>query len=62
MTTGANAAQAAENRDGLLVGAGIERAILPHLSARLEYRYSDFSKGDGKFDRHQTLLGIAYRF
>lgn len=51
-----------ENRDGWLVGAGVERAISDNVSARLEYRYSDLSEGDGKFDRHQALVGIAYRF
>ena len=53
---------ASANRDGWLVGGGIERAISDNVSARLEYRYSDLSDGDGKFDRHQALVGIAYRF
>lgn len=53
---------ASENRDGWLVGGGLERAISDNVSARLEYRYSDLSEGDGKFDRHQALFGIAYRF
>jgi outer membrane immunogenic protein len=53
---------ASENRDGWLVGGGVERAISDNVSARLEYRYSDLSEGDGKFDRHQALFGIAYRF
>lgn len=51
-----------ENRDGWLVGGGIEREIVPHVSARIEYRYSDLSQGDGKYDSHQTLLGLTYRF
>jgi len=51
-----------ENRDGWMVGGGIERQILPHVSARIEYRYSDFDEGEGTFDRHQTLLGLSYRF
>ena len=51
-----------ENRDGWLLGAGIEREFLQNISARLEYRYSDFSEGDGSFDRHRMLAGIAYRF
>lgn len=53
---------ATENRDGWMIGAGVERELIPHVSARLEYRYSDLSEGDGEFDRHQTLLGISYRF
>src|SRR3546814_3884865 len=53
---------ATENRDGWMVGGGVERAISDNVSARLEYRYADLSEGDGKFDRHQALFGIAYRF
>lgn len=53
---------ASENRDGWLVGAGVEREIIPDVSARIEYRYSDLSEGDGEFDRHQSLFGITYRF
>lgn len=56
------AVTADENRDGWLVGAGVERAITHNISARLEYRYTDFSEGDGTFDRHQTLLGVTYHF
>lgn len=62
LTAPTGTVNAAENRDGWLAGAGIERAIIPHVSARLEYRYTDLSEGDGKFDRHQALLGVAYRF
>lgn len=51
-----------EDRDGWLVGGGVERMLTDKISTRLEYRYSDFSNGDGKFDRHQVLLGVAYRF
>ena len=51
-----------DNRHGWLLGAGIEREFLQNISARLEYRYSDFSEGDGSFDRHRMLAGIAYRF
>jgi outer membrane immunogenic protein len=51
-----------ESRDGWLVGGGVERMITDKVSARLEYRYTDFSNGDGKFDRHQVLAGVAYRF
>ena len=53
---------ASANRDGWLVGGGIEHALSDDVSARAEYRYSDLSEGDGKFDRHQALFGIAYRF
>ncbi len=53
---------ASANRDGWLLGGGIEHALSDNVSARAEYRYSDLSEGDGKFDRHQALFGIAYRF
>ena len=51
-----------QNRGGWLVGGGVERAIMPHLSARIEYRYADLSHGDGKYDRHQILTGLNWRF
>ncbi|MBB5711852.1 outer membrane protein [Sphingomonas xinjiangensis] len=50
------------NRDGWTVGGGLERVIWDRVSARLEYRYADLSDGDGKFDRHQVLVGASYRF
>ncbi|MDP3907562.1 outer membrane protein [Novosphingobium sp.] len=62
LTTPAGMTSASENRDGWLVGAGVERSIMPNVSARLEYRYSDLSEGDATFDRHQVLTGITYRF
>lgn len=55
-------ASESEYRDSWTLGAGIERKILKKISARLEYRYSDLSEGDGTFDRHRFLAGIAYRF
>ncbi len=51
-----------ESYDGWLVGGGVERALGDNLSTRLEYRYSDLGSGASKFDRHQVLLGVAYRF
>lgn len=51
-----------EYRDSWTLGAGIERKILKKISGRLEYRYSDLSEGEGRFDRHRFLAGIAYRF
>lgn len=48
-----------DNLDGWLVGGGIEKALTDTISARAEYRFSDFS---GNYDRHQALLGIALRF
>src|SRR3546814_14537577 len=53
---------ATENRDGWMVGGGVERAISDKVSARLEYRDAGLCEGEGKFARHQALFGIAYRF
>ena len=48
--------------DGWFVGGGAERKLLDNVSARLEYRYSDLGYDNRKFERHQVLAGIAYRF
>lgn len=50
------------NLDGWLAGAGIERKLMDNVSARLEYRYSDLSEGDGEYDRNRVLAGLTYRF
>lgn len=47
--------------DGWQVGGGFERRLLPNVSTRLEYRYASFD-GDGDYERHELLLGVAYRF
>lgn len=61
-------------RSGYLVGAGYEYALSRHVSARLEYGYSHFSKSldlnvsDTAYtvhvadDRHAVTLGVNYRF
>lgn len=51
-----------DNYDGWMVGGGFERALGDKVSTRLEYRYSDLGNGASKFDRHQVLLGVGYRF
>lgn len=48
--------------DGWFVGGGAERKLFSNVSARLEYRYSDLGSENRKFDRHQVLAGISYRF
>src|SRR3546814_4281481 len=54
---------ATENRDGWMVGGGVERAISDNVSARLEYRYADLSEGD-RSEEHtselQSLMRISY--
>lgn len=51
-----------DHRDAWVVGGGVEQAITPNISARLEYRYSDLSEGHGSWSRDQILLGASYRF
>lgn len=50
------------NQDGWLVGGGVEHQLMDHVSARMEYRYSDLGEGAGTYDRHRVLAGISYRF
>lgn len=51
-----------ETREGWTLGAGIERRFVQNISGRLEYRYSELSDGDGIYDRHRILAGIAFHF
>lgn len=51
-----------DNRDGWLVGGGAEYAISPNIRARVEYRYSDFGSDGRNSERHQTLVGVSYKF
>lgn len=50
------------NLDGWLIGGGLEYAITDRISARAEYRYSDFGNSGGQYDRHQTLVGVSFNF
>jgi len=51
-----------DDLDGWVAGGGIEYAVTERISARAEYRYSDFQTDGGRFDRHQTLIGVSYNF
>lgn len=51
-----------DNLDGWQVGGGLEYAISDRISARAEYRYSDLGNNGGRYDRHQTLVGVSYNF
>lgn len=51
-----------DNLDGWQLGGGVEYAITDRISARAEYRYSDFGTNGGQYDRHQTLVGVSYNF
>lgn len=55
-------ASRSDNRDGWLVGGGAEYAISPNIRARVEYRYSDFGSDGRNSERHQTLVGVSYKF
>ena len=62
--------------DGWRVGAGVEQAVSSNVFAKLEYRYSNYEKGeldytgdmtDGQrfdldLDRHQVMAGVGVRF
>ncbi|MFC0202867.1 outer membrane protein [Novosphingobium soli] len=62
--------------DGWRIGAGVEQAISNNVFAKLEYRYSNYEKGEldytGDFpdgdrfdldlDRHQVVAGVGVRF
>jgi len=48
--------------DGWFVGGGVERKLLDNVSTRLEYRFNDFGSDNRTFQRHQVLVGVAYRF
>lgn len=50
------------SQNGWLLGAGVEHAVTKNVTGRLEYRYTDLSEGDGKWNRHQVLAGVAYHF
>ncbi|MEW4468961.1 outer membrane protein [Parasphingorhabdus sp. JC815] len=54
--------RASDNLDGWLVGGGVERMLTNNISARLEYRYTDFGNNGGLYDQHQALVGISYNF
>lgn len=51
-----------DNFDGWSLGGGVERAITDHVTARVEYRYSDLGTHGADFDRHQILAGVAWHF
>lgn len=63
--------------DGWRLGAGVEQKLGTNAFAKLEYRYSNYSKGELDFeadnipdsdrfdidtDRHQIMAGVGWRF
>ncbi|MFN7400693.1 MAG: outer membrane protein, partial [Sandaracinobacter sp.] len=58
------------NRYGWTVGGGVEQMLTQNVSARVEYRYSDFNSFNGNLsgvafsanpDRHQVMAGVNFR-
>ncbi|QCI65146.1 outer membrane protein [Phreatobacter stygius] len=56
---------------GWTLGAGVEYAFTPNLSARIEYRYTDYGKSTARFigyaerinpQIHTVRLGLSYHF
>lgn len=45
--------------DGAVYGGGVEYALSPNTSARVEYRYKDF---DGSYNPQQVMAGFSFRF
>lgn len=62
--------------DGFRIGAGVEQKFGSNAYGKLEYRYSNYSKGEFDFnadipdsarfnidtDRHQVMVGVGLRF
>lgn len=58
-TTPANSFRDKGWTDGAVYGGGIEYAMTPSTSARIEYRYKDF---ENSYNNQQVLAGISFRF
>ncbi len=58
-TTGSTVLEETTEEDGYRLGAGVEHKFGTNVSAKVEYRYSDY--GDG-VNRNQVVAGIGYRF
>lgn len=50
------------HNDGWQIGGGVEYLLKDKISTRVEYRYSDLGENGASLDRHQVLVGVAYRF
>lgn len=57
--TPGNSVSSNEWSDGAVYGGGVEYALSPNTSARVEYRYKDF---DGSYNPQQILAGFSFRF
>src|SRR5690606_33602411 len=76
-TDGTTTLRESFDTDGWRAGAGAEMALTEKAYAKLEYRYSNYSKGEVDFedeaipdsqrfnidtDRHQVVAGVGIRF
>ena len=62
LETAGGTVRESDNLDGWLVGGDVEYAISDRITARAEYRYSDFGSNASQYDRHQTLVGVSDNF
>lgn len=58
-TTSTNVTSVSTDEDGFRVGAGVEHKFGDNLSAKVEYRYSDYGSG---VNRNQVVAGLGFRF
>ncbi|MFM5884672.1 MAG: outer membrane protein [Novosphingobium sp.] len=58
-TTGSTVVTDSTDEDGYRVGAGIEHKFSDSVSAKVEYRYSDYGSG---VNRNQVVAGLGFRF
>jgi outer membrane immunogenic protein len=76
-TNGSVSTQRHEDTDGWRIGAGVEQKVGGNAFAKIEYRYSNYKKGEIDFedpnvpdssrfnidtDRHQIVAGVGVRF
>jgi len=75
-TDGTDSSRVNIDADGWRLGAGVEQKMGSNAFAKLEYRYSNYSKGEVDFtrdvpdsdrfnvdlDRHQIVAAVGYRF
>lgn len=58
-TTGTTTVSSSTDEDGYRVGAGVEHKFSDTMSAKVEYRYSDYGNG---VNRNQVVAGLGFRF
>lgn len=56
----ANNSRGAGNQDGIRGGVGVEQRIGTNLTAKAEYRYTNYSNSD--YSRNQGVVGLGFRF